>query len=184
MKERSDRLQEACELIRALFTADGPVDYAGTYYQLEQAPFSPGCYQTPHTPIMIGGTGERRTLRTLAMFGDIMNLDGWAGQGVSREVYRHKVSVLEQHCENVGRDPTEIKHTVLVPLVMSDDTAKADQWIQRFGEGTIAGPRSLVIDRIGELVDEGIDEIMFGNISSGDSDEYQRIEQEVVAAFD
>ena len=45
MKERSDRLQEACELIRKLFTADGPVDYNGRYYRLDQAPLSPGCYQ-------------------------------------------------------------------------------------------------------------------------------------------
>ena len=83
MKERSDRFQEACELIRKLFTADGPVDYDGRYYRLDQAPLSPGCYQQPHIPIMVAGTGERRTLRTLAMHGDIMNLDGCAGGGMA-----------------------------------------------------------------------------------------------------
>ena len=58
MKERSDRFQEACELIRKLFTADGPVDYNGNYYRLDQAPLSPGCYQEPHIPIMVGGSGR------------------------------------------------------------------------------------------------------------------------------
>ena len=62
MKERQDRFQETCELIRLLFTANEPVDYNGTYYQLDQAPMSPGCYQEPHTPIMVGGIPEKNVL--------------------------------------------------------------------------------------------------------------------------
>ncbi len=115
MRERSDRFQEACELIRMLFTADGPVDYKGTYYQLADAPLSPGCYQKPHIPILVGGTGEKRTLKTLALHGDMMNLDGWAGQGMSMEIYRHKVGVLDRHCEKAGRDPAEIAKTITMP---------------------------------------------------------------------
>ena len=61
MKERQDRLEEACALIRRLFTADEPVDFQGEYYRLERAPLAPGCYQQPHVPIMVGGNGERRT---------------------------------------------------------------------------------------------------------------------------
>ncbi len=71
MKERQDRLEEACALIRKLFTAEEPVDFQGQYYRLERAPLAPGCYQKPHIPIMVGGNGERRTLRTLARYGDI-----------------------------------------------------------------------------------------------------------------
>ena len=59
MKERQDRFQEACELIRLLFDTDGPVTYNGKYYQLDKAPLSPGCYQKPRTPLMVGGTGEK-----------------------------------------------------------------------------------------------------------------------------
>ena len=84
MRELSDRLEESCDLIRKLFTADGPVTHHGRYYRLEQAPLSPRCYQEPHVPILVGGTGERRTLRTLARHGDILNYDGWAGRGMSR----------------------------------------------------------------------------------------------------
>ena len=183
MKERQDRFQEACELIRMLFTADGPVDYNGRYYRLDQAPLSPGCFQKPHIPIMVGGTGERRTLRTLAMHGDIMNLDGWAGQGMSIEIFRHKVNVLKQHCENVGRDPAEIKLTALMPLLITDDKEKVETFIRRLGPGSMAGSRNYLVDRIGEFIAEGIDEIMFGSIPTGDVEAFQQVEEEIVAVF-
>jgi alkanesulfonate monooxygenase SsuD/methylene tetrahydromethanopterin reductase-like flavin-dependent oxidoreductase (luciferase family) len=184
MKERQDRLQEACELIRKLFTADGPVDYEGRYYRLKEAPLSPGCYQQPHLPIMVGGTGERRTLRTLAMHGDIFNLDGWAGGGMSLEHYQHKIGVLERHCEDVGRDPTEIKRTLLMPLRVTDDPADAERFLNALGPGTVAGSRSYVIDRIAEFAEAGVEEIMFGAIPTGDIEAFQQVEEEVVAAFD
>ena len=184
MKERQDRFQEACELIRMLFTADGPVDYNGQYYRLDKAPLSPGCYQKPHIPIMVGGTGERRTLRTLAMYGDIMNLDGWAGQGMSFEIYQHKVGVLNRHCKDVGRDPSEIKHTLLIPLHVTDDKASQEAFHKRFGAGSMTGSLNEVIDRIGQFIEAGVDEIMFGNLPTGDAEALQRVEEEIVAAFD
>jgi alkanesulfonate monooxygenase SsuD/methylene tetrahydromethanopterin reductase-like flavin-dependent oxidoreductase (luciferase family) len=184
MKERQDRFQEACELIRKLMTADGPVDYDGQYYRLDQAPLSPGCYQEPHVPIMVGGTGERRTLRTLAMHGDIFNLDGWAGSGMSLEHYQHKIGVLERHCEAVGRDPAEIQRTLLMPLRVTDDKVAAERFIGALGPGTVAGPRSYVVDRIGEFANAGVEEIMFGALPTGNLEAYQHVEEEVVAAFD
>ena len=183
MKERQDRFQEACEMIRMLFTADAPVDYNGEYYRLDNAPLSPGCYQQPHIPIMVGGTGERRTLRTLAMFGDVFNLDGWAGQGMSLEVFRHKIGVLNKHCENIGRDPAEIKHTLLCPLQVTDDQASEGAFQKRWGPGAMCGSRSHVIDRIGQFVDEGVDEIIFGHLPTGNVEAYQRVEEEIVAVF-
>ena len=82
MKERQDRFQEATELLRTIFHADEPVDFQGQFHRLDQASLSPGSYDAP-IPILVGGTGEKRTLRTLAMHGDMLNLDGWAGQGGS-----------------------------------------------------------------------------------------------------
>jgi alkanesulfonate monooxygenase SsuD/methylene tetrahydromethanopterin reductase-like flavin-dependent oxidoreductase (luciferase family) len=184
MKERQDRFQEACQLIRKLFSADGPVDYNGQYYRLDQAPLSPGCYQKPHVPIMVGGTGERRTLRTLAMHGDIFNLDGWAGGGMSLEHYQHKIDVLQRHCEDVGRDPAEIKRTLLMPLRVTDDKDAAERFIKALGAGTVAGPKNYVIDRIGEFAAAGVEEIMFGAIPTGNVEAFQRVDEEIVAAFD
>jgi alkanesulfonate monooxygenase SsuD/methylene tetrahydromethanopterin reductase-like flavin-dependent oxidoreductase (luciferase family) len=184
MRERQDRLEEACELIRALFTADAPVDFKGRYYRLVQAPLSPGCFQKPHIPILVGGTGERRTLRTLAKHGDIFNLDGWAGGGMALEYFHHKVAVLERHCEAVGRDPAEIRRTLLMPVYVTDDRVAAEKFVSRLGPGTVAGPRSYVIDRIGEFADAGVDEIMFGAIPTGNVERLQRFDEEIVAAFD
>lgn len=186
MRERSDRFEEACSLIRALFTSDSPVDFEGQYYRLDGASLSPGSVQEPHIPILVGGTGETRTLRTLAMYGDVFNLDGFAARrdgGMSLDLYRRTIEVLNRHCEAVGRDPGEIRHTVLVPTKVSDDKAEVDEFIEAIGPGTIAGTAEYVIDRVGELVDEGVDEIMFGRLPN-DPQEFQRFEEEVIAAFD
>jgi alkanesulfonate monooxygenase SsuD/methylene tetrahydromethanopterin reductase-like flavin-dependent oxidoreductase (luciferase family) len=135
-----------CELIRKLFTADGPVDYSGRY--------------------------------------DIFNLDGWAGAGMSLELFRHKLGVLERHCEAVGRDLAEIKRTLLMPLVVTDDKSTAERSDELLGPGAVAGPRSYVIDRLGEFADEGVEEIVFGAIPTGSVEALQRVEEEIVAAFD
>ncbi|MCH7477111.1 MAG: LLM class flavin-dependent oxidoreductase, partial [SAR324 cluster bacterium] len=186
MKERSDRFQEACELIRKLFTADGPIDYNGRYYRLNQAPLSPGCYQKPHIPILVGGTGERRTLRTLAMHGDIFNFNAWGtrnlSDGMSVASYQYLIGVLERHCEEVGRDPAEIRGTIHMPLNLTDDKESAKRSIERLGPGAMAGPRNYIVDRIGEFDDAGVEEIMFPPFR--DAETVQRVEEEIVAAFD
>ena len=117
------------------------------------------------------------------MYGDIMNLDGWAGQGMSIEVFRHKVNVLKQHCEEVGRDPAEIKLTVLMPLLISDDKEKVENFNQRLGPESMAGSRNYLVDRIGEFIAEGVDEIMFGSIPVGDVEAFQQVEEEIIAVF-
>lgn len=182
MKERQDRFEEACELLRDLFRADGPVDFSGNYYRLDQSRLSPGSFADP-IPILVGGTGEKRTLRTLAKFGDIMNLDGWAGAGMSLELYQHKVGVLERHCEDVDRDPAEIRKTLLMPCYLTDDKGLVERVVGNLGPGTVAGSRQYIIDRIGEFSDAGVAEIMFGGIPSGNVELLKQIEAEIVAAF-
>ena len=185
MRERQDRFEEAVELIRALFTQKGPVSFNGCYYHLDEAPMAPGCFQEPHIPILVGGTGERRTLRTLAQSGDIMNLDGWAGGPMSAEYFRHKVGVVEKHCEAVGRDPADIRYTVLMPTMVTDDSGVVDEFManRRLGEGSAAGPKNYVIDRIGEIVDAGASEIMVGGVLTDDLEQYQLIAEEIIPAF-
>ena len=68
MRERQDRLEEACALLRLLIRSDEPVDFKGNHYRLDAARLSPGSYAAP-IPILVGGTGEKRTLRTLATVG-------------------------------------------------------------------------------------------------------------------
>ncbi|MXX52763.1 MAG: LLM class flavin-dependent oxidoreductase [Dehalococcoidia bacterium] len=186
VRERSDRLEEACALLRMLFTSDSPVTYKGRYYSLDNAVLSPGSYQQSHIPIMVGGMGERRTLRTLAMYGDVFNVDGFAARGhggMSLDLYKRKAEILNRHCERVGRDPSEIRHTVLMPMRLTDDESEARDFVEAIGPGTVAGPAGYVIERVGELFDAGVDEIMFGRLPN-EPEEFQRIEEEVIAAFD
>ena len=183
MKERHDRFEEACKMLRSIIHNDGArVTFDGQYYSLDDAPLSPGSYNNP-IPILVGGTGPKRTLRTLALYGDIMNLDGWAGRGMSVELLKEKVDILHAHCEDVGRDPSEIKITALMPCLLTDDEAAAQEWEERIGPGTLNGSADKIAQRIGEFIDFGIDEIMFGRRGDNDPEYFQRLDDEVIAQF-
>ncbi|MEM7016299.1 MAG: LLM class flavin-dependent oxidoreductase [Pseudomonadota bacterium] len=184
MKERQDRLEEAANMIRQLFHSDSSVTFDGEFYKLDDAPLSPGGYDGP-IPIMIGGTGEKRTLRTLARYGDVFNLDGWAGGPMTAEYLNYKWGILEQHCEDAGRDPGEIRKTILMPTLLSDDQKAVDAMIKgrNLGAGSAVGSKSLIIDRVGEIIDAGVDEIMFGGILTDTPEEFVRFDEEILSAF-
>jgi F420-dependent oxidoreductase-like protein len=116
-REREDRLEEAVQVIRLLFDSEGPASFEGSYYRLQDAVFEPKSVQRPHPPILIGGGGEKRTLRTAARFADAINVSG------SPAIVRHKIDVLERHCREVGRDPAEIEKTYWGPVIVSDNAA-------------------------------------------------------------
>ena len=104
--ERISRLDESVELIKKLWTSDGPVNFAGKYYSLTDAPFDPQPIQQPHPPILIAGGGEKRTLKVAAKWADMTNFYG------TPEIAAHKYRVLENHCRAVGRNPSEIEKSV------------------------------------------------------------------------
>jgi len=180
VKERCDRLEEAVELIKMLFTADGPVDYNGQYYKLKKAYFSPPCTQKPHLPIMVGGNGEKRTLRTLARFGDIANID--INKPGSPEMFKHKLEVIEHHCEEFGRDPSEIKKTMVIPLRVENDEEKAVQLRKRRGDWGLIGTIPFINDRIQQYIDAGAEEIIFSGVKS-EAKLFEQIKEEIISAF-
>ena len=183
MKDRQDRFEEACKLIRDLIHSQEPVTHQG-YYSVDDARLSPGNYDDSQPiPIMVGGTGPKRTLRTLARYGDVMNLDGWAGGGMSLKYYQHKASILDKHCEDCGRDPSEIRRTLLMPCYITEDKERIEQIVKGLGEGTVAGSKQYIIDRIGEFQDAGIAEVMFGGIPSGNVALLQQFEEDIISAF-
>ena len=179
-KERSDRLEEAVELIKLLFTTKGPVSYNGQHYTLKNAYFSPPCTQKPHMPILIGGNGEKRTLKTLARFGDICNLD-FNAPG-SPEIFRRKIEILEHHCEEFGRDPNEIKKTLHMPIHLENDEEKATRYRKIRGEWTLTGSASFIINRIQEYLDVGVEELILGSVPSKVKF-YDRLNDEILSAF-
>jgi F420-dependent oxidoreductase-like protein len=100
--QRSDRFEEACEVLTSLMTQD-TTTFNGEYYQLANARNEPKGVQRPHPPICIGGNGEKRTLRTAARFAQ-----HWSYLGASPQEFAHKRDVLHAHCADLGRDPGEI----------------------------------------------------------------------------
>ena len=98
-KERLVRLEEAIQIIRKMWTEEEPAaSFNGKYYQINNAYCNPKPIQKPSPPIMVGGSGERYTLKIVAKYADACNLFG------SVETVKRKLSVLNEHCKSVGRD--------------------------------------------------------------------------------
>ena len=111
LKERFARLEETLQIALQMWADAGKFDeaapYAGTYYQLARTLNVPQSLQRPHPPILIGGTGEQKTLRFVAQYGDACNLFARLGT----EALQHKLAVLQQHCERAGRPYAAIEKT-------------------------------------------------------------------------
>jgi F420-dependent oxidoreductase-like protein len=110
-RQRSDRFEEACEILTSLLSAQETTTFMGRYYQLTDARCNPKPVQQPHPPICIGGSGEKRTLRTAARFAQHWNFDN----GTIEQFSRAK-DVLHQHCGDIGRDPSDILLSSQVPF--------------------------------------------------------------------
>lgn len=123
-RERIDRMEESINLIKTLWTSDRPVNFSGKYYSLDNAPFDPKPFQTPHPPILIAGGGEKHTLRVVARWADMMNVYG------TPELASRKYRILESHCKDIGRDPKHIEKSVNVALIPPEKMADWDDYIK------------------------------------------------------
>jgi len=117
VRERMEMLEEACQVLRLLWTQ--PVaEFAGRHYRLAEATCEPKPVQA-HLPLLIGGRGERRTLRAVARYAD-----RWNGSG-SVEMLAHSAAVLARHCDDEQRDPASIALTVMNECYVTPDPAEA-----------------------------------------------------------
>jgi F420-dependent oxidoreductase-like protein len=151
--ERLRRLEEACQVIKALFS-EHRANFQGRYYRLEDAPLEPKPVQTP-LPLMIGGGGEKVTLRIAARYADEWNVWG----DVDR--LRQKMRVLDGHCESLGRDPHSIQRSAAVLVYLSDDPAL----VRRIREEpqarpSIAGNPAQLADIVAAYAQAGVDELI------------------------
>jgi F420-dependent oxidoreductase-like protein len=104
--ERIRRLGEACEVIRRLWT-ERSATFEGRYYRLHDAYCEPKPVQKPHPPFVIGGSGEQKTLRVTAQYANI-----WNFVGGPPDLLQHKLAVLAEHCQAVGRNFDDIEISV------------------------------------------------------------------------
>ena len=107
LAERFERLEELLVIARRMWSGDEAA-FQGRHYRLDRPMNSPNSLQRPRPPILVGGGGERRTLRLVAQYADACNLfDMGGGEGD----LRRKLDVLRAHCDDVGRDPAEVEVT-------------------------------------------------------------------------
>jgi F420-dependent oxidoreductase-like protein len=110
LAERFERLEEVVQIALQMWRGD-ETPYEGTHYQLLRPLNSPNTLQRPHPPILIAGSGEQKTLRLVARYGDMCNLFDLPGTGFADNL-KHKLEVLRSHCEDAGRDYGAIEKTV------------------------------------------------------------------------
>lgn len=132
--ERFERLEETLQVALQMWAGDES-PYRGKHYQLQRPLNSPPAVRRPHPPVLIGGGGEKKTLRLVARYADACNL-------FDSPELPHKLEVLREHCEREGRDETQIEKTALHAL-MADATV--DQ----------------AVDAVGRLAGEGIEHVIF-----------------------
>jgi F420-dependent oxidoreductase-like protein len=161
-KERLDRLEEAVQIARAMFTEGSP-SFVGTYYRVENVKNLPRPIRPEGIPIMIGGGGEKRTLKLVAQYADQCNVAG------DLDTVRHKIEVLRGHCADLGRDPAEVRTTRLGSLFLTDgeqqtvDTRKmiVDLAGAEFAAACTVGTDDEVVEQVAAMIDAGVQEPIF-----------------------
>jgi len=140
-RERFERLEEALQIADQMWSGE-VAPYQGKHYQLAETLNSPQALTRPHPPVMIGGMGEKRTLRLVAQYADACNLFAYGGS----DLIRHKLDVLRGHCKDVGRDYDEIERTALGSVNLAEDGVTEEEVIRLCRELNEAGIQHLIFN--------------------------------------
>lgn len=169
VKVRMDQLEEAAQCVHGLLRQD-VTNFSGTYFSLTNAKCEPKPVQKK-LPIWIGGGGEKRTLNIAAKYAD-----GWNVPLISPEAFSHKRSVLHEHCQKIGRNPDEITCAINVGVALTEESL-----VQQFGAlteyvrpGVLSGSDQQIVDRIGQYVEAGADQINLSIRAPFDIDSLER----------
>jgi F420-dependent oxidoreductase-like protein len=172
IKERFERLEESILLMRQLWTGS-PASFEGKHYQLREANMQPKP-ANGRPPLLIGGGGEKKTLRLVARYAD-----EWNGVNMTPDVFRHKLDVLARHCEREGRDPAVVAKSMMTFAIVGPSQTDIDAATARLmstvggggspeefrknaaQRGMIVGGTGEVVDRLGKLAELGMQEVMF-----------------------
>jgi F420-dependent oxidoreductase-like protein len=186
-RERAERLAEALQVIRLLFTEEAP-SYDGRYYQLREAPSLPRPLQRPHPPVHVGGAGEKRTLPLVARHADVWNCPTYALADLPR-----KLAVLREECRRIGRDPQTIAVSEEAVLALVPQRAQVEEARalaeRRFGgpgwgfaAGGYCGTPDDVVARIHARVRLGVNRFVFVLHDRASLDTLKLLAEEVVPA--
>ncbi|MCU1450522.1 MAG: class F420-dependent oxidoreductase [Acidimicrobiales bacterium] len=160
VRQRLDRFEEACQVVSSLLR-EKRTTFAGDHYSLADAPNQPAPVQE-RLPLLIGGGGEKRTMRIAAKYADEWN--AWT----TPEVLAHKVGVLHEHCADLDRDPASIAVSTQALLFLSED----ERWLTTkreadAGRVSAIGTPNEVVDIMGRYGDAGLDEFIVPDFTLG-----------------
>lgn len=162
--ERLQRLDEACAVIKALYTQT-TTNFEGRFYQLKNASLEPKPVQQP-LPLLIGGGGEQVTLKITAKWADEWNVWG------TPATLKQKMVILDGHCKTIGRDPRSIKRSAVALLFMSDDAAYLERMRgTKMQQATIIGTPEEVAATVAEYAALGVDELIVPDFTLGPRDQ-------------
>ncbi len=169
IKRRMDQLDEAIQCVRGLLHDDA-TSFEGRWFTLVGARNEPRPIQS-RIPIWVGGGGDKRTLNIAARYAD-----GWNVPFVAPETFAHKSNVLTEHCHAVGRDPGEVRRTVNVGIAWTEESLQSQFGMLAEGvrPGVLTGSDEQVIDRIGQYVAVGADQINIALRAPFDRDALER----------
>lgn len=193
--ERMDRFEEALKVISLLMTGER-TSFAGNHYQLDMAEVSARPTRESGVPLVIGGGGEKRTLRLVAEYAD-----EWNVTPIGHDEYRHKNEVLSQHCADLGRDPSSITRSIMVGHIVGRDDAEIRKRAERLqeitgqqggdidemlatrrGRGWLIGTPSAVIEQIKAREEQGLERFMLQTLDMDDIDALELIASDILPA--
>ena len=150
--DRFEMLEEALQIIRQL-RSDAYTNFDGGHYQMVEAPLSPK--PAGALPILIGGGGEKKTLRMVAQYAEEWNV--WA----TPEVMAHKIGVLDDHCDRLGRDPAEIQRSAVALLFLCQDEAESAKMRENpIPRPCLVGTAAELQEQLAAFAEMGVDEVI------------------------
>ncbi len=185
--ERIRRLDEACQIIKSLWTQQ-QTTFAGTYYQLTDAYCEPKPVRQPHPPLMIGGAGEKVMLKVIAKHADQWNTFG------TPELFRHKIDVLKAHCESVGRNFEEIEISWAGTAMVTEskeEKAGVVALMQKIWGGSseeaearlLVGTIGEICDRLNQFIEVGVTHFIMSLMPPFNHDNLRRFAEAVIPQF-
>ncbi|MCP4227195.1 MAG: LLM class F420-dependent oxidoreductase [Actinomycetia bacterium] len=177
--DRFQKMEEALQMLHSL-RSEERTSFDGVHYQLADAPLSPKPIGS--LPIMIGGGGERKTLRMVAQYADEWNV--WADP----EIMTQKSKVLNEHCERQGRDPSAIQRSAVALLFLCETEKQADELRARGIERpTLIGTPAQLVEQIAAFAEIGVDEVIIPDFNlrggQGQDDIADQFLAEVASSF-
>jgi len=181
ISERGKRLDEALQVIRGMWMHPKGFSFQGKYYNIKNALCLPETIQKPHPPIMVGGSGEKQTLRLVAKYADACNLFG------GPKIIKTKLAVLKNHCIAVARDYDEILKSSLASVVIGATEHEVSSLMSKLRSQSLTdelyGTPKQIVAKIQERVDAGLQYQIVNFKGSNEKNSLRLFAEEVVPHF-